>query len=176
MAADLTPRRGRQLVLGWVIAAVLLSGVGVYPRPAHADANGGDIGWQHSESGNGPYHSPANRAGGGDPVFYREWGTIGYYECGPPRKGCGAFSSVSCGYNGLPPGAPPEYGYGDYTSARADANNQANGTIIGIPARRLPATPPPRGSRRSASAGPARHHRMRTGGSSPAGGSTYFGG
>lgn len=129
----MTRRLGRALRAGIAITVVLVATGLTGIVPASADLNGGTVGWQYSEAGNGFYQAPHTAPpDGGDPVRYREWGTIGTYTCTAPRAGCGATTSIYCGYGGLPPNGPPEYGYGEWTYARANAADEAKWNLVAI--------------------------------------------
>lgn len=129
---QLSVRPGRRVLLVLVAAVLVLACLSMHPTTARADANGG-VGWQYSEAGKGFYHAPhPGSPSGGNPISYREWGTVGTYSCTAPRAGCGAVLSIYCGYGGLPPDGPPEYGYGEWTYAPADAADEAKWNFVDI--------------------------------------------
>lgn len=124
---------GRRLAVVLVIAAVGLMTVSFHPPAARADLNGDSVGWHYSEAGNGFYQAPhTSKPDSTEPITFLEWGTLGYYACEQPRAGCAAFTSINCGYSGLPPNGPPVYGYGEWRYTLATAADETNWDFVTI--------------------------------------------
>lgn len=125
-----TTRLGPRLAMVLVVLAIGLAGVSWHPTTARADANGGSVGWRYDESGHGFYQAPTTgHGGGGDPVYFREWGSETFWACNPIRD-CVGVVSLSC-----PPhwqgSRAPTYAEGDWEYARADAGDQTKWHLQG---------------------------------------------
>jgi hypothetical protein len=113
---------GRRIALIFVLAAVGLMTVSMHPTTARADANGGSVGWQYSESGKGFYQPPhTGNPVGSDPVFLREWSSGLVWSCNPLAD-CNGATKITCGTD-LPGMRAPYFATGAYEFARADAGD-----------------------------------------------------